>query len=291
MDSVYKVDNMNKHSSSMNNEVVTEQAANLARCWQDGIKHATFKGSSQDFWDNWAKSLPAKTAGSNYVEEVLARMKLLNTDSVLDVGAGTGAMAIPIAERVHTLTALDQSPYMLEVIREKASKRGLKNIATISINWAEVQIGRDIEAHDVVLVSRSLPSQGDIISSLRSIDKAAKRSCYITWKADSRDALEEEICDRLGIQYRPFPDHQLLYNLLCSMGIRADVDIFRITGQSVYHSIDDAFTQIIRSHSFQNEDEKQAIKNMLTEKLEYSKGLYSQKKNNLWALIHWNKIL
>jgi precorrin-6B methylase 2 len=102
----------------------------------------------------------------------------------------------PLAGRVRKVTALDQSRYMLEEILKKAVKQKLNNITTVNINWADAKVGSNVEEHDVVLVSRSLPSQESIISSLRSINMAARRSCYITWKADSYDPLESEICRR-----------------------------------------------------------------------------------------------
>ena len=45
--------------------------------------------------------------------------------SVLDVGAGTGAMSVLVAELGHRVTALDLSPAMLDRAREKASARGV----------------------------------------------------------------------------------------------------------------------------------------------------------------------
>ena len=39
--------------------------------------------------------------------------------SILDVGAGTGRLAIPLSERGYSITAIDASNYMLDVLRSK----------------------------------------------------------------------------------------------------------------------------------------------------------------------------
>jgi len=276
-------------SSLNNNRPADERVAELANLWQQTSQNATFKGSGKDFWDYWAQSMPVKRGSSRYVENVVRRMELLETDSVLDVGAGMGAMTLPVSEKVETVTALDQSPHMLEKVLEKAALKGINNVIALNINWMDAQINKDVPIHDVVLVSRSLPSQGDIVSSLRKIDMAARRTCYITWKANSRNEMEELICQKLGIEYQSSPDYLLLYNLLNAMGIYASVDIFEINGQSLYYNIDDAFIQILKSYQFSNDEDKQTVRDLLAEKLEYSEGFYRLDKNISWALIHWDK--
>jgi len=260
-----------------------------AHRWQSQMQKATFKGVNAAFWDNWAKSLPPKVGPSGYVEEILDRLDLTPEDSLLDVGAGTGALAIPLARRVKRLTALDQSPYMLDIILDKAKKENLSNIITINKDWTKIRAGEDIKQHDVVLVSRSLPSGEDIISSLELINNAARRSCYITWKADSSDRLESELCKLLGIEYHSFPDYIVLCNLLYSMGIRANVELFRTHGKRVFRSLEEAYIQIVRSHLVKDEDTRKRIMDFLSAKLVHEDGDYCQPRSVLWALVWWNK--
>jgi len=257
--------------------------------WQRQMQNATFRGDSAAFWDNWAKSLPLKMGHSGYVEEVLNRLRLLPEDSLLDVGAGTGALAIPLARRVHRVTALDQSPYMLEIILDKAKRGNISNIVTLNTDWTEAMPGKDIKQHDVVLVSRSLPSGDNIVSSLELIDSAARRACYITWKAESYDELEAELCRLLGIEYHPFPDYIVLYNLLYSMGIRANAELFRTCGQRMFRSLDEAYIQIVRSQPIEDKHAKQQVMDFLATRLSCKDGLYCQPKNVTWALLRWQK--
>lgn len=60
-------------------------------------------------------------------ERLLAQLPLQASDHVLDFGAGTGLLSVPIAPKVAQVTALDMSAAMLQVLDEK----GLANITTL----------------------------------------------------------------------------------------------------------------------------------------------------------------
>jgi 2-polyprenyl-3-methyl-5-hydroxy-6-metoxy-1,4-benzoquinol methylase len=60
-------------------------------------------------------------------ERLLAQLPLQASDHVLDFGAGTGLLSVPIAPKVAQVTALDMSAAMLQVLNEK----GLANITTL----------------------------------------------------------------------------------------------------------------------------------------------------------------
>jgi SAM-dependent methyltransferase len=132
----------------------------------------------------------------NYLDELLCRMKLSMDYSVLDVGCGIGEIALPLSRRVSRVTALDYSPVALEMLREKASRLGYVNIKTLHGDFPTFSVGSDVEEHDVVLASRSLP-MGDLRKSLTLINQAAKLLCYLTW-GTGRNELTEGICSILG---------------------------------------------------------------------------------------------
>jgi SAM-dependent methyltransferase len=58
-------------------------------------------------------------------------------DPGLDLMCGTGRVTIPMAQQGYDLTGLDNSPFMLDIAREKARKAG------VDIDWAESD-ARDI---------------------------------------------------------------------------------------------------------------------------------------------------
>lgn len=61
---------------------------------------------------------------------------LEGVDTILDVGAATGAFSIPLARRGYSVTHLDLSPRMLEIARQKA--QGLTTIRFVDGNAAHL---------------------------------------------------------------------------------------------------------------------------------------------------------
>ena len=76
---------------------------------------------------------PAQTVRA--LEPVLAGCR-----SVLDVGAGVGALTVPLARSVERVTALEPSPAMLEELRANLARHRLANVTCIAARWGEVEI-------------------------------------------------------------------------------------------------------------------------------------------------------
>ena len=105
--------------------------ASIVQAWDRGVAdyddlvaHGRLTGTEADAW---------KAALAQYLPPAPAQ--------VLEVGAGTGAMSLLIAELGYTLTAIDISRRMLQEARRKAAQRGLT--ITFEIADAEVLPFRD----------------------------------------------------------------------------------------------------------------------------------------------------
>lgn len=258
----------------------------LAQCWHQSMAAASFKVQEVAFWDTWLRSLPPKQEHSGYVDEVLRRINCNKDDTVLDVGAGTGALSIPLAKRVRSVTALDHSEAMLETIVRSAAAERLNNIKTLCLDWTKAQLDIDFDQHDIVLVSRSLPTGEDILHCLNLISCAAKRTCYVTWKANGHNSLEEALCRQLDIPYHPFPDYTVLRDILISLGITPNVEIFATRSKRIFGSLEQAHIQIVRGRTI-NDVDRQASFKFLADNLQCENGSYMQLEEARWALISW----
>jgi ubiquinone/menaquinone biosynthesis C-methylase UbiE len=101
------------------------------------------------FWDKaapkYAKSAISDPAAYEYT---LGRTRtyLAPTDKVLELGCGTGSTALVFAPKVAHITAIDISPGMLAIAKEKTEKAGVKNLS--------YQVGADVPRegqYDVVM--------------------------------------------------------------------------------------------------------------------------------------------
>jgi SAM-dependent methyltransferase len=88
-------------------------------------------------------------ARSDYETRVLAAItpQLAGAASVLDVGAGCGALALPLAERIPQVTALEPAPAMAAALRAEAGKRGFRHLTVVEAAWGESAL----PPHDLVL--------------------------------------------------------------------------------------------------------------------------------------------
>jgi hypothetical protein len=86
---------------------------------------------------------------SDYAARVLGAIEplLAGAASLLDVGAGCGALALPLAARIARVVALEPARAMAARLRAEAARRGLPHLAVLESAWGDIVL----PPHDVVL--------------------------------------------------------------------------------------------------------------------------------------------
>jgi len=109
-------------------------------------------------------------------EPALERLRALvqPTDVVLDVGAGGGRYALPLALGVQEVIAVDPSEGMLRVLQEGMAAHGIANIRVLAGRWPAIAAGL---AADVVLIAHLGYDVEDIGPFLDAMEAAARRTC------------------------------------------------------------------------------------------------------------------
>jgi ubiquinone/menaquinone biosynthesis C-methylase UbiE len=89
--------------------------------------------SSKDWDARVAEAeLIARSPGFRHLRDRITELAEPRADqTVVDVGCGTGLLALAFAERVARVWAIDSSPAMIEYLRVKASSADLENIETV----------------------------------------------------------------------------------------------------------------------------------------------------------------
>jgi ubiquinone/menaquinone biosynthesis C-methylase UbiE len=88
-------------------------------------------GSYRKYWDAHVADaeLVARTEGFRDLRDrIIERAHPRGEQTVLDLGSGTGLLALAIAPHVKTVWAVDISPAMCDYLRTKAQSAGLENI-------------------------------------------------------------------------------------------------------------------------------------------------------------------
>ncbi|MGE5617340.1 MAG: class I SAM-dependent methyltransferase [Candidatus Woesearchaeota archaeon] len=94
-------------------------------------------------WDRHVEATRqlAQTRGFRRMRDrILTRARLGPRDRVIDVGAGTGLLALGIAPTVREVRAVDISPAMTGYLRRQATELGLENVETITATAVDLPV-------------------------------------------------------------------------------------------------------------------------------------------------------
>ncbi len=103
-----------------------------------------------EFWtDRTVAWYERANAESDYATRVLEAVgpALDDCRDALEVGAGFGALTLPLSRRLRSVTALEPAPAMARALRATAAATGLGNLAVIEAAWGEVPL----RPYDLVL--------------------------------------------------------------------------------------------------------------------------------------------
>jgi SAM-dependent methyltransferase len=210
--------------------------------------------SSKQFNDpshNWNLRENAERYDSSSRSEYDDRVKTtidsleINWNSkVLDIGAGPGTLAIPLAPLVREITAVEPGGGMVEVLKNRAEKQGFRNITCVQKCWEDIDPARDLAApYDIVVASLSL-TMSDIREALGKMDAVSSDSVHLFWFADMPfwEQMYADLWHLLhGSPYHPGPKADCLFGVLYQMGIYADVKMLPLKKEYRFGSRDEMF--------------------------------------------------
>jgi predicted RNA methylase len=193
-------------------------------------------GDSSHNWDKKENAerydANARSAYDERVTMTIASLPLTKDARVLDIGAGPGTLAIPLAPLVREITAVEPGAGMVEVLKQHANRDGIRNITCVQKTWEEVDPARDLSPpYDIVIASLSL-TMHDIREALRKMNAVSTGSVHLFWFADIPfwEKMSADLQEPLfGRPYSPGPKADCLFGVLYQMGIYPDVTMMPMT--------------------------------------------------------------
>jgi len=219
----------------------------------DGSVHGT-PNYGQTYWrDRWQRKRLAlletrKTEGNSFwndkkaikshfihdlnewrdmAETRIAGMNVRDGSRVLDIGAGTGVLAVPLAAHGCDVTAIEPSPVMGEALREYQREEKCREITLIPKRWEDVTLEELGVPFDAVVASYSLMVT-DIGEAILKMQQSCRGTVHIFWFLTQPlwAQVNAGVWNQLhGSDFCGEPTSDCLWQALCEMGIYANLTV------------------------------------------------------------------
>lgn len=229
------------------------------------------------YWERrapaYAKAMAARRDGVPEALEPWLDAKL----TLIDVGAGTGRFAAPLADRLEWVTAVEPSEGMRAQIPQR------DNMTVVASSWQDAEVA----PADLALCAHVLYGVLDLPPFIRKLEAAARRRVFVVIRARQTESAAKRLAEALG---NPPPRQPELIDLLLvlrQMGVDYELTTLRYGDDYVYPSLEDALEEA-RSLAGEAWDGARA-RSWLEANLERrSDGAYVDRREEMVSgLVHW----
>ncbi len=254
---------------------------------------------SDDPSHNWNKRENAErydsTSRSEYDERIMTTINGLDItreSRVMDIGAGPGTLAIPLASRVKDITAIEPGEGMTAIMAERMKKDGISNISIIRKRWEDIIPASDLFGqYDVVVASLSLTME-DIRLALRKMDEVSRGSVYLFWFVDMPfwERMYADLWEPLhGLPYHPGPKADCMFGVLYQMGIYANVEMLPLKKEYRFTTKDEMTAFFRRRFNVTKPEQERVLDDYLKPLIRKEGSEIVISGDSTFAKIWWNK--
>ena len=171
-------------------------------------------------WDARASDYARSSGKGRYAEDFLARVDLAGARSVLDVGCGPGTLAVPLAQRVGEVVALDYSSGMLQALGQACAAAGVGNVRPLHRAWEDDW--SDVPVCDIAIASRSTTIP-DLDAAIGKLCRHARLRVYLSCLADGY-FVAPRLVRALGVEVPRAPEPLVVLGMLFARGLQPRLD-------------------------------------------------------------------
>ncbi|MEZ4357831.1 MAG: class I SAM-dependent methyltransferase [Eubacteriales bacterium] len=173
--------------------------SDIRQIWKEKV---TDNGANVAAWDELAKSFYSNHPLPNwdtdaFLKQLLSEVEFSKHMSVLDIGCGTGAYSIALAEKAGKVVGVDLSPKMLEYAKMNVKEHKIENISLICGDFNEVLI----EGKFDLVFAHMTPAVADAATFEKMLSYASKY-CYLVKPVHRTDSVFGKLREIAGIRSR-----------------------------------------------------------------------------------------
>ena len=207
--------------------------------WLDHQLHRR-AADNKDYWNKRAHSFYRSAGTSPYAGEFIRLAAVQPGETILDMGCGSGTLALPYARAGHEVYACDFSSVMLEILEEAAKQEGLSHlIHTKLVSWNDDWDAADMPTVDVALASRSMAAD-DLQDAITKISSRARRRVCCTLGTNASPRIDPVLMRAIGRPEPGAPEFVYAMNMLWNMGKLPELNLIESARQDLFERPEDA---------------------------------------------------
>jgi ubiquinone/menaquinone biosynthesis C-methylase UbiE len=219
------------------------------------------KASTAKIYENSAKA----TQGPRIVQmlEDLTAAKCLR---ILDIGAGPGILAVPLAKQAELVTAVEPAAGMIHRLKEIIQAQNISNLSIVEKRWEDVDLESDLQGpYDAVVCSFAL-GMDDLRAALKKMAAVCSNTVYLYWFAEdvSWNKHYKKLYPLLhGREFSSMPDSCVLMNVIKQMGYAPEATPFSYESNSAFSGLEEAVDFYRVRYNVKTEEQEDILRNYL----------------------------
>lgn len=199
------------------------------------------------YWNKRSRNFNSKDAPSAYTQRFLELADIFDGEEVLDMGCGTGSIAVALAQRGCKVIAADFSQGMLDELATRVAEAQVDTINPLLLAWADDwdEAGLNENCVDVALASRSIATF-DMAQALDKLHMAARRKCCITLPTGCSPRMDARVLEVIGVENTHGADHQYAWNILQNKGRMPECRYIQSVRKDTFDSLEEALEDMGR---------------------------------------------
>ena len=227
-----------------------------------------------DSWSNFAQQFRADPRRTDDPLVNHLRQLVTSEQVILDVGAGGGRLALPLALEAKKVIAVEPSPSMCRVLREVADEFDVQNVEVVESGWLDA----DVPRVDLAICCHVVYVIQNIEAFVRKLEKQAKRVLVVVYQAPPQSQIYPLWEPIHGVPRLPLPSLPEFLDVLEQLGAKPQVEIVHTERNRGFKSLEAAKDQLARRLYVTPETpEMERLEALLPQVLEERDGEYSIK--------------